>query len=460
MKIAYGNTDITSLTLEYKRKGSIDDKNVFLLGNTPSYQIDIKLDNESQILQTLSGNICEYDKEGKLIGTYLVYEAPERYTDVVSLTCFDNMLLTNIPYDSKLTYPVTIKDQLDEISRLTGLAIDYSDLPALNQEVNWWDNTISCRDYIGWIAEISGKNAYAAADGMIRFKSLSMSTDWETSDVEDYEKEDLFSISRICFDNGLLKLEAGEPVNNTLYLSTNNPYIDTQNDPVQRIYDMYKGLSIMSVDKLKIGGLDDLRLFDIIKYKDMHFICLDVTSTYKGGEYQIQDIRGKLDSQNSEKVTIRYDDMARIKKLAVLIDQNKQSLEIVAKEQSGLNEKVSKITLDMESIKLHVSETETKIETIEHKKMYRIEIISSNGIIFKNTNIQTVLSARVWSWDEDVTDTLPDILFKWTRVSDDKENDEYWNNEYGKNKKKITVTNEDVDQRATFFCDLNITQEE
>lgn len=146
------------------------------------------------------------------------------------------------------------------------------------------------------------------------------------------------------------------------------------------------------------------------------------------------------------------------------ISGDKLNITSVVKEINDSSEtiKSSHIVFDEtgQSFDVAFSEMQTTIETIEHKKMYRIEIISSNGIIFKNTNIQTVLSARVWSWDEDVTDTLPDILFTWTRVSDDKENDEYWNNEYGKYKKKITVTNEDVDQRATFFCDLNITQEE
>lgn len=97
--------------------------------------------------------------------------------------------------------------------------------------------------------------------------------------------------------------------------------------------------------------------------------------------------------------------------------------------------------------------TET-VEEIKDKKMYRLVVSSSNGSIFKNSNIQTVLTATVFSWDEDVTDTLDDNQFIWTRASDDVEADRQWNmNHYG-GTKSITITKEDVNIRATFFCDL------
>lgn len=368
MKIIYGETDISNLILEYKRKGSIDSKTTLLLGNTPSYQIEIKVDNSLKLLQTLTGDICEYDKDGVLKGTYFVYEAPERYTDSVSLVCFDYMLYANIAYDSKLNYPVTIKDQLDEISRLTGLTIDYSNLSTLGQEVNWWDNTIACRNYLGWIAELSGMNVYVAPNGVVHFKSLSITPTWVTEDVDDYEKDEEYVVERVCFDNGLLKLEIGMPDSNTLYLSNNNPYIDSLHDPVQRIYMMYKGLNITSATKLRVGGLDNLQLFDIIRYKDMHFVCLDITSTYQGGEYQIQDIKGELDTKNAEKVTLKYDEAVKLKKLEVIMDQNKQSLDIIAKETSGLNEKFAQLVIDTNGIKQEVKETTEKVESLDTQK--------------------------------------------------------------------------------------------
>lgn len=101
-----------------------------------------------------------------------------------------------------------------------------------------------------------------------------------------------------------------------------------------------------------------------------------------------------------------------------------------------------------------VEDVTERIENIEEQKMYRLVISSSNGNIFKNGNISTVLTATVYSWDEDITDSLDPNQFIWTRISDDAEDDKLWNDAHFGGTKSITITNEDVKVRATFCCDL------
>jgi len=101
-----------------------------------------------------------------------------------------------------------------------------------------------------------------------------------------------------------------------------------------------------------------------------------------------------------------------------------------------------------------VEETNSRIDEINDQKMYRLIITSSNGNIFKNGNINTTLTATVFSWDENITDTLDDNQFIWTRVSDDAESDKEWNDSHYGGTKSIEVTSDDVKVRATFFCDL------
>lgn len=101
-----------------------------------------------------------------------------------------------------------------------------------------------------------------------------------------------------------------------------------------------------------------------------------------------------------------------------------------------------------------VEETNSRIDEINEQKMYRLVISSSNGNIFKNGNIQTTLTATVFSWDENITDTLDPNQFVWTRVSDDAEADAEWNAAHYGGTKSIEITSDDVDVRATFFCDL------
>lgn len=101
-----------------------------------------------------------------------------------------------------------------------------------------------------------------------------------------------------------------------------------------------------------------------------------------------------------------------------------------------------------------VQEQSDRITEIEQQKMYRLVISSSNGNIFKNGNISTTLYATVFSWDENVTDTLDDNQFIWTRVSEDTDADAVWNADHFGGSKSIEITSEDVHVRATFFCDL------
>lgn len=101
-----------------------------------------------------------------------------------------------------------------------------------------------------------------------------------------------------------------------------------------------------------------------------------------------------------------------------------------------------------------MEEQTSRIDNIESQKMYRLVITSSNGNIFKNGNISTTLTATVYSWDTNITDTLDDNQFIWTRVSDDEEADKKWNADHFGGSKSITITNDDVKIRATFCCDL------
>ena len=101
-----------------------------------------------------------------------------------------------------------------------------------------------------------------------------------------------------------------------------------------------------------------------------------------------------------------------------------------------------------------VTEVSDRITTIEEQKMLRLVIISSNGNIFKNGNVKTSLSAKVYSWDEDITDTLDANQFIWTRVSEDAEADKVWNEQHFGGAKSVVITGADVKVRATFYCDL------
>lgn len=99
-------------------------------------------------------------------------------------------------------------------------------------------------------------------------------------------------------------------------------------------------------------------------------------------------------------------------------------------------------------------EVDDLIEQVESKNMYRIEIHSSNGVIFKNGLIDTTLSVRLYNWDKDITFDVDPTRFIWTRVSSDESGDLIWNNQHAIGSVSVTITPSDVKARATFNVDF------
>lgn len=87
---------------------------------------------------------------------------------------------------------------------------------------------------------------------------------------------------------------------------------------------------------------------------------------------------------------------------------------------------------------------------------YRLEIITSNGNVFYDKNTSTSLSARLYYNNKDITNTVPEANFKWTRISgnteENKLEDAEWNLRFSKGAKTIYITNHDINRRALFQC--------
>lgn len=100
--------------------------------------------------------------------------------------------------------------------------------------------------------------------------------------------------------------------------------------------------------------------------------------------------------------------------------------------------------------------TTEALDEINSKKMYRVDITSSNGNYFKNGNVSTVLSCHVYSWDDEITDDINASSFKWTKTNNDGTSDAAWNTAHFGGTKNVTITSSDVDIRGTFTCTVTL----
>lgn len=99
---------------------------------------------------------------------------------------------------------------------------------------------------------------------------------------------------------------------------------------------------------------------------------------------------------------------------------------------------------------------ETQDNLLAEAGTYSVQILTDNGNHFINGEIATVLTACVYKGSEEITETIPDKLFHWKRISANPEGDTVWNELHAGIGRHLTVSHEDVYRRATFTCEVII----
>lgn len=93
------------------------------------------------------------------------------------------------------------------------------------------------------------------------------------------------------------------------------------------------------------------------------------------------------------------------------------------------------------------------LQEIEKRTPYRLEIISTNGMFFKQGVVSTTLKAQVYKGSTEVTSQLQNNQFIWRRVDKDGNEDLAWNQTHA-GLKEVPITRQDLRQRATFLCQI------
>lgn len=377
MRILYGSKDITESLLSYERNTGFTGDT--LIGNTTCAQVTIEIDNSEKVLPSSIDQVITIYNGSTKIGTYRTYEQPETVNYSLKLTLYDDMVKLNKRYLTKMSYPCKVSDQIVEIAKLAGVTIIYNNLPSslLNKMINWYDNTINMRLYIGWIAEAAGMNAYADQDGNIRFYELSktIKANIPSDNIEDYTVCNQVNIQRVEYNNGLVIFERGEDVNDTLYISSDNPYIDNQ-AMIDHIYDLYKGVTFESAKGIKIIELPGLLPGSLISYGNHKWIALSIKTIYHGGTYSVQTIDGEISTKEYQALSQQIGDSTKIRMLTIEVNRNSNEVKILAQEQEDLNKAYAQLVINTDSIKQEVMKSSESVYLMETGK----------GNIFDNCN--------------------------------------------------------------------------
>lgn len=389
-----------------------------IIGNAVSTQIKLTLNNRTGQLNDLMDYPFKIGNK-----TYIIYEKPEKWTKSISVTFYDLMIRANIAYDTKLDYPTTVSVQLDEMSQMMDVVIDKSTLSIelLSKEVNWYDNTLIIRNYLAFIAQCDGKNVFIEDDKIV-FRKIALAT-YETNFCSDYELNEFLTFTRVCYDDGLNVLEKGNDLGKTMYVSANNSYI-TQED-IDRIYDMYNGLSFYSFKKFNCKALVGLKLTDLVTYNDLTILPLSIKRKVYGGEARdALEMSGDIALKSADMVVTKDDPTIRIKRIQTIVDQNNQQLQIIAQDMEDIEGSMAKLELNVNEISMTVSNTQKEVNEIVNKPVISVStnlptqqvLDQSSNTFIPDFNTQNMILTPVVKINDQVA-SLNNLDITWSKRS-------------------------------------------
>lgn len=228
----------------------------------------------------------------------------------------------------------------------------------MNKEIAVYDNTVSARIYLSYIAEQAGGIAAIGRDGKLYIKTIGEnSIKLPLKLFKTFKWGEKFKITRVRYDDGTQLFEKGDTTGNTVYIGQDNMYIVDQ-EQIDNIYNALKDLEFYSFEGESIidPALDtgDIIVIDgknVIYQGSMQFSGRWITS-----------IESKIQSKAKEETTRRTPSQKTInRKIQSQINQIDGEITQLAEETTETSTKINEIKSTVDGTVQRVSETETKL---------------------------------------------------------------------------------------------------
>lgn len=224
-----------------------------------------------------------------------------------------------------------------------------------------YDNTVSARTYLSYIAEQAGGIAVIGRDGKLYIKTIGESSATLPLKLfKTFKWGEKFKITRVRYDDGTQLFEKGDTTGNTVYISQDNMYIVDQ-EQIDNIYNVLKDLEFYSFEGESIidPALDtgDIVVIDgknVIYQGSMQF----------SGRW-IANIESKIQCKAKEETTRRIPSQKTInRRVESNINQIDGKITRLTEETTENSEKITKVEQDINGVTTKVSSVEQSVENI------------------------------------------------------------------------------------------------
>lgn len=344
-------------------------------------------------VKSLTKNNGEY--EIIPIGIFNIDEYKENDDNTLTIKCIDNMSKFEFNYDgSSLTYPATLLEVLKGICLKAGVELGSTSFLNCDEKIAVYDNAVSAREYIGYIAESAGGFAFIGRDGKLYIRRIYQ--DEQEIPLElfgSYKWGEEFQVSKLSYEDGVRSYKYGDTTRNNLWINQENMFITTANQ-IQNIYNQVKDLTANSFEgKTIIDPALDVGDKIIIDGKPV---------IYQGElDYQtrfIADIKSAISTKQKQETTIKKESQKVLnRRVQSNIDQIEGKISQLVQETTEHEEKLTEHEQTIDSIADKVSNIAditrsiTGITTIELENCIKgnlLELhVKGNNTVFESLKL-------------------------------------------------------------------------
>nr|DAZ71118.1 MAG TPA: hypothetical protein [Caudoviricetes sp.] len=201
-------------------------------------------DSISPVLKTTCGS------EIVPIGKFTIQKPIENDEFKVKIKATDYMKkFEDNKYDgSNLTYPKTMLEVLEDICQKAGVELGSTSFLNSEKQIAVYDNTVTARTYLGYIAEQAGGFAVIGRDGKLYIKTFGEDTiNFNVDLFGDFTWGDKLKVSRVSYEDGIQNYKFGDETQATVFIDQNNMYI-VDSEQVENIYNQIKDFEVYTFE--------------------------------------------------------------------------------------------------------------------------------------------------------------------------------------------------------------------
>lgn len=258
----------------------------------------------------------------------------------------------------------TILQVAQDICNKAGVELGSTSFLNSDKKVSVYDNTVTAREYISYIAESAGCFACIDREGKLCFREFYQDeTEIPLELFGEYKWGEEFKISKVSYEDGVRSFKFGDNTRNNLWMNQENMYI-VDEDQIQKIYNKIKDLTVNTFEgKVIIDPAIDIGDKIFINGKNV---------IYQGE----MSLEGRFIAQISSKIQIKQKEETTVKKesqkvvnrrVQSRINQAEGKIDQLVEETSENSKKITKHEQDISGITQSVSEVKTEIKTVDGK---------------------------------------------------------------------------------------------